>query len=231
MIAVALRMLDLGLFRTGGEEYEHEHGTHGVTTLHRDHVTVRGDDLHFLFPAKSGVEREARVTDPPLAVAIRALKRSNAPGERLLQYRDSTGWHEVTGAEVNEAFKTLTGADFTVKDLRTWAATVTAAAALAEKALREDDPSPSKNASAKTEREVITLVSEQLGNTPAVARRSYVDPVVLDKHASGTTLANAGRLFGRLSKVDHVRILSGETLSPKGRETVERAVLRMLAKD
>jgi hypothetical protein len=64
-----------------------------------------------------------------------------------------------------------------------------------------------------------------------VARRSYVDPVVLDKHASGTTLANAGRLFSRLSKVDHVRILSGETLSPKGRETVERAVLRMLAKD
>ena len=200
-------MLDLGLFRTGGEEYEQEHGTHGVTTLHRDHVTVRGDDLHFLFPAKSGVEREARVTDPPLAVAIRALKRSNAPGERLLQYRDSTGWHEVTGAEVNEAFKTLTGADFTVKDLRTWAATVTAAAALAEKALRDDDPSPSKTAVAKSEREVIRLVSEQLGNTPAVARRSYVDPVVLDKHASGTTLVTAGRLFTRLSKVDHVRIL------------------------
>ena len=230
VIAVALRMLDVGLFRTGGEEYEQEHGTHGVTTLHRDHVTVRGQDLHFLFPAKSGVERQADVTDPPLAVAIRALKRSNAPGERLLQYRDSTGWHEVTGAEVNEAIKTLTGADFTVKDLRTWAATVTAAAALAEKAIRDDHPSPSKTAVATTEREVIRLVSEQLGNTPAVARRSYVDPVVLDKHASGTTLVTAGRLFTRLSRVDHVRILAGETLSPRGRETVERAVLRMLAK-
>ncbi|MEP6649734.1 MAG: DNA topoisomerase IB [Lapillicoccus sp.] len=229
VIAVALRMLDLGLFRTGGEEYEQEHGTHGVTKLHRDHVTVRRDDIHFLFPAKSGVEREAQVTDPPLAVAIRVLKRSNAPGERLLQYRDSTGWHEITGAEVNESFKALTGADFTVKDLRTWAATVTAAAALAEKALRDEDQTPSKTAMAKTEREVVKLVSEQIGNTPAVARRSYVDPVVLDKHSSGTTLANAGRLFTRLSKVDHVRILSGDPLSPRGRETVERAVLRMLA--
>ena len=201
-------MLDLGLFRTGGEEYEQEHGTHGVTTLHRDHVTVRGDDLHFLFPAKSGVERQADVTDPPLAVAIRALKRSNAPGERLLQYRDSTGWHEVTGAEVNEAFKALTGADFTVKDLRTWAATVTAAAALAEKALRDDDPSPSKTAVAKTEREVIRLVSEQLGNTPAVARRSYVDPVVLDKHAS-SLLVTAGRLTGSARSAG-VRTLAGQ---------------------
>ncbi|MEO7235481.1 MAG: DNA topoisomerase IB, partial [Lapillicoccus sp.] len=114
VIAVALRMLDLGLFRTGGEEYEQEHGSHGVTTLHRDHVTVRKDTIHFLFPAKSGVERQAEVVDAPLAVAIRALKKSSAPGERLLQYLDSTGWHEATGAEVNEAFKTLTGADFTV---------------------------------------------------------------------------------------------------------------------
>ncbi len=245
VIAVALRMLDLGLFRTGGEEYEQEHGTHGVTTLHREHVSVRDDAIHFLFPAKSGVERQAEVVDPPLAEAIRALKKSSAPGERLLQYRDSTGWHEVTGVEVNEAFKTLTGADFTVKDLRTWAATVTAAAALAELSSRQEGGAtspgrrvgrdntpgqePSKTAAAKTEREVIKLVSQQLGNTPAVARRSYVDPVVLDQHTSGSTLATSGRLFGRLSKVDHVRILDGEPLSPKGRETVERAVLRLLA--
>lgn len=242
VIAVALRMLDLGLFRTGGEEYEQERGSHGVTTLYREHVTVRQDSVHFLFPAKSGVEREAEVVDAPLAVAIRALKKSSAPGERLLQYRDSTGWHEVTGSEVNEAFKALTGADFTVKDLRTWAATVTAAAALAELSSRESAGAkapaprrgkagrePSKNTAAKTEREVIKLVSQQLGNTPAVARRSYVDPVVLDKHTSGSTLATSGRLFSQLSKVDHVRILSGEPLSPRGRETVERAVLRLLA--
>jgi DNA topoisomerase I len=119
VIAVALRMLDLGLFRTGGEEYEQEHGTHGVTTLHREHVTVTGDTIAFRFPAKSGVQREAAVKDPALAVAISALLESPAPGTRLLQYDDGGRWHEVSGADVNEAFKTLTAASFTVKDLRT----------------------------------------------------------------------------------------------------------------
>ena len=229
VIAVALRMLDLGLFRTGGEEYEQTHGSYGVTTLLRDHVTVHGDTVDFLFPAKSGVEREASVADPALAVAISALRRSRAPGEHLLQYRDATGWHGVSAAEVNEAFKTLTGEDFTVKDLRTWAATVTAAGALAELSTRQEHNS--KTATKRAEREVVNLVAAQLGNTPAVARRSYVDPVVIDKHAAGVTLATSGRLFGTLSKVDHVRILSGEPLSPKGRVTLERAVLRLLAAD
>ncbi|MEO7235480.1 MAG: hypothetical protein ABIW80_08905 [Lapillicoccus sp.] len=124
---------------------------------------------------------------------------------------------------------------------------MTAAAALAElssrreggakaprrRSGRDNEPGrePSRTAATTTERKVIKLVSQQLGNTPAVARRSYVDPVVLDKHASGSTLATAGRLFGRLSKVDHVRILDGGPLSPQGRETVERAVLRLLAQD
>lgn len=228
VIAVALRMLDLGLFRTGGEEYEQTHGSYGVTTLHRDHVTVHGDTVDFLFPAKSGVEREASVTDPALAVAIGALKRSRGPGEHLLQYRDSTGWHEVGAAEVNEAFKALTGADFTVKDLRTWAATVTAAAALAELSSRAEDDAPTVKAKADIERQAVRLVAEQLGNTPAVARRSYVDPVVVDSYEAGVTLATAGRLFGRLSAVDHARILSGLPLSRAGRPVLERAVLRLL---
>jgi DNA topoisomerase IB len=250
VIAVALRMLDLGLFRTGGEEYEQEHGTHGVTTLYRKHVTVDGDVLHFRFPAKSGVQRDATVKDPALAQAITALKKARAPGKRLLQYRDGTTWRMITGADVNAEFKVLTGSDFTVKDLRTWAATVTAAAALAELSLDNDrggsakpgkksgtsgkastsaTPSkPSKTAAAKTEREVVKMVSAQLGNTPAVARRSYVDPTVLEKHSSGATLATTGRLFKRLSKADHQRIRAGEPLSPQGRVVVEKAVLKML---
>jgi DNA topoisomerase IB len=252
VIAVALRMLDLGLFRTGGEEYEQEHGTHGVTTLYRDHVTVSGDTVDFFFPAKSGVQREARVKDPALAAAISALKESNAPGQRLLQYIDGDRWREITGADVNSTFKSFTKPDFTVKDLRTWAATVTAAAALAELSTANGDgaesgrkhkgvksrkhnggtsadaPKPSKTAAAKTERQVVKLVSEQLGNTPAVARRSYVDPVVFEKHNSGETLASTGRLFKKLSKADHQRILTGEPLSPKGRLVVEKAVLKLL---
>jgi DNA topoisomerase-1 len=247
VIAVALRMLDLGLFRTGGEEYEQEHGTHGVTTLYRKHVTVDGDRVHFRFPAKSGVQRDATVKDPALALAIRALKESHAPGKRLLQYRDGQHWREVTGSDVNTEFKALTGSNFTVKDLRTWAATVTAATALAALSVengqnpkavaearkraadkRSRPTTPSKTAAARTERQVVKLVSEQLGNTPAVARRSYVDPVVFEKHSSGTTLATTGRLFKRLSRADRKRALAGEPLSPKGRLVVEKAVLKLL---
>ena len=249
VVAVALRMLDLGLFRTGGEEYEQEHGTHGVTTLYRKHVTVDGDEVHFRFPAKSGVQRDATVKDPALAQAIAALKASRAPGKRLLQYRDGTTWREITGTDVNAEFKVLTGSDFTVKDLRTWAATVTAAAALAELSLDNGDGAggtsstsskspksaksstpakPSKTAAAKTEREVVKMVSAQLGNTPAVARRSYVDPTVFEKHDAGATLATTGRLFTKLSKADHKRIRAGEPLSPKGRVVVEKAVLKLL---
>jgi DNA topoisomerase-1 len=242
VIAVALRMLDLGLFRTGGEEYEQEHGTHGVTTLHRKHVRVDGELVHFHFPAKSGVERDATVRDPALAEAITALKRSRAPGPRLLQYRDGKRWREITGSDVNAEFKVLTGSDFTVKDLRTWAATVTAAAALAELSLDKGTPkkatakkataqkaaAPSATAAAKSEREVVKMVSAQLGNTPAVARRSYVDPTVFEKHNAGETLATTGRLFTKLSKADHQRIRAGEPLSPQGRVVVEKAVLKLL---
>jgi DNA topoisomerase IB len=254
VIAVALRMLDLGLFRTGGEEYEQEHGTHGVTTLHREHVTVTGDTVEFRFPAKSGVQREATVKDPPLAVAISALVESPAPGDRLMQYADGDRWREVSGSDVNEAFKALTASDFTVKDLRTWAATVSAAAALAEltqegagstpssaasknstasKAGKKPKPAkpskPAKTAAVKTEREVVKLVAQQLGNTPAVARRSYVDPVVFEKHSAGKTLATSGRLFKKLSKADHQRIREGKPLSLKGRQVVEKAVLKLLS--
>jgi DNA topoisomerase I len=250
VIAVALRMLDLGLFRTGGEEYEQEHGTHGVTTLYRKHVTVEGERVHFRFPAKSGVQRDATVKDPALAQAIRALKESRAPGKRLLQYRDGQHWREVTGTDVNTEFKALTGSNFTVKDLRTWAATVTAATALAAlsvengqdpKAVAEArkraadkksrPPTPSKTAAVRTERQVVKLVSEQLGNTPAVARRSYVDPVVFEKHSSGRTLATTGRLFRRLSRADRKRALAGQPLSPIGRVVVEKAVLKLLRGD
>jgi DNA topoisomerase I len=97
------------------------------------------------------------------------------------------------------------------------------------KAPKSKAPKPSKTAAAKTEREVVKLVAQQLGNTPAVARRSYVDPVVFEKHSAGKTLATSGRLFKKLSKADHKRIREGRPLSLKGRQVVEKAVLRLLS--
>jgi DNA topoisomerase I len=218
--AAGLHMLDAGLFRSGGEEYEAEHGSHGVATLLRSHVTVSGEDVTFEFPAKSGVTREAVMTDQLLARLVLSLKRSGYPGERLLAYRDTSGWHELRSADLNVAFKELVGEQYTVKDLRTWAATVTAAVALAR-----TGPVETERELKRVEKDVMTVVSEHLGNTPAVARRSYVDPRVLDEYAMGRTIA---RGLSRLSKADRQRLDNGELVRVRDRDALERSVIRLV---
>jgi DNA topoisomerase IB len=218
--AAGLRMLDAGLFRSGGEEYEAEHGSHGVATLLRSHVSVSGEDVTFEFPAKSGVMREAVMTDQLLARVVLSLKRSGYPGERLLAYRDTSGWHELRSGDLNVAFKELVGEEYTVKDLRTWAATVTAAVALAQ-----TGPVGTERELKRAEKDVMTVVAEHLGNTPAVARRSYVDPRVLDEYSVGRTIA---RGMSRLTKADRARLERGELVRVRDRDTLERAVLRLV---
>ncbi|MDV3220276.1 DNA topoisomerase IB [Intrasporangium sp.] len=223
--AVALRLLDAGLFRTGGEEYESENGSHGVATLLRDHVAVRGDVVAFCFPAKSGLEREAEVRDPALAKAVSSLKRSRGPSDRLLQYRTEGGqWCDLTSTEINKDFKELVGDEYTVKDLRTWAATLLAAASFADRV--NGGPPTSERERKKAEREVLALVSEHLGNTPAVARRSYVDSRVIDEYAAGRTI---GRALGRASAADRRRLRRGDLAEVTGRAALERALVRLLA--
>jgi DNA topoisomerase I len=218
--AAALHMLDAGLFRSGGEEYEAEHGSHGVATLLRSHVTVSGEDVTFEFPAKSGVTREAVMTDQLLARIVLSLKRSGYPGERLLAYRDTEGWHELRSSDLNVAFKELVGEEYTVKDLRTWAATVTAAVALAR-----TGPVASERELKRAEKDAMKVVSEHLGNTPAVARSSYVDPRVLDEYAVGRTIA---RSLSRLTKADRQRLELGELVRVRDRDALERAVMRLV---
>jgi DNA topoisomerase IB len=214
-------MLDAGLFRTGGDEYEAEHGSHGVATLLRSHVTVSGEDVTFAFPAKSGVTREAIMTDQLLARIVLSLKRSGYPGERLLAYRDTSGWHDLHSGDLNVAFKELVGEEYTVKDLRTWAATVTAAVALANAG-----PTESDRELTRTQKDAIKVVAEHLGNTPSVARNSYVDSRVLDEHAVGRTIA---RSLSRLTKADRDRLARGDLLQVRDRDALERAVMRLLS--
>ena len=218
--AAGLRMLDAGLFRSGGDEYEAEHGSHGVATLLRSHVTVSGEDVTFEFPAKSGVTREAVMTDQLLARIVLSLKRSGYQGERLLVHRNATGWHELSSSDLNVAFKELVGDEYTVKDLRTWAATVTAAVALAR-----NGPAESERDLKRAEKDAMKVVSEHLGNTPAVARRSYVDPRVLDEFAVGRTIAPS---LSRLTKADRARLELGELVRVRDRDALERAVMRLV---
>ena len=218
--AAGLRMLDAGLFRSGGDEYEAEHGSHGVATLLRSHVAVKGEDVTFEFPAKSGVTREAVMSDQLLARIVLSLKRSGYPGERLLAHRDTQGWHELSSGDLNVAFKELVGDEYTVKDLRTWAATVTAAVALAR-----NGPADSERDVRRAEKDAMKVVSEHLGNTPAVARRSYVDQRVLDEFAVGRTIAPS---LSRLTKADRSRLERGELVRVRDRDALERAVMRLV---
>lgn len=215
VLAGALRILDRGVFRTGGEEYAEENDSRGVTTLLRRHVTVRGDELLFRFPAKSGVERTAGIRDAELARLIAALRRGRAEDERLFTYRNGNGVRtELRARDVNERFRELAGDGFTVKDMRTWTATVLAATEFAALATPT-----SERGRKRAETQVMRAVAEQLGNTPAVTRRSYVDPRVCRAFQEGHTVVTALRRVARAG-------VDGNEL----REEIERSVLRLLGR-
>jgi DNA topoisomerase IB len=185
VLACAIRLLDLGAFRIGSEQYEEENGTFGLATLKRDHVSVRGERTFYSYTAKGGIEREVEVTDRPTATIVRQLlERPADAGEDLLAYQTEDGeWRDVTSAEINAYLKEISGAEITAKDFRTWTATVLMAAALAEA-----EPPRSTTGRKKVIRNAYKQVAEQLGNTPAVCKASYVDPRVVDKFENGETI-------------------------------------------
>ncbi|PRY33742.1 DNA topoisomerase IB [Umezawaea tangerina] len=183
VLATALHLLDSGVFRVGGESYAQDNGSHGVATLLRSHVEVNGDAVGFRFPAKSGIEFERVVEDKALARVVRSLRRGRTGDDRLLVYRDGRERCEVHAEEVNGRFKELVGDEYSVKDLRTWHGTVSAAVGFA----KAGTPG-SKTGVKRVEAEVMREVAEELGNTPAVARRSYVDPRVVRAFEGGRTI-------------------------------------------
>ncbi|WP_083606312.1 DNA topoisomerase IB [Geodermatophilus obscurus] len=191
VLAAAVRLLDLGAFRVGSEQYAEDNGTYGLATLRREHVRVRGERVFFSYTAKGGLERELELTDKPTADVVRELLKRPEEGEELLGYwvEDPDGnqvWHDVTSTEVNAYLKEVSDAEITAKDFRTWNATVLMAATLAA------TPEPgTKTARKRVLKEAYERVSETLGNTPAVCKASYVDPRVVDRFENGDTVAHA----------------------------------------
>jgi len=188
VLAAAVRLLDLGAFRVGSEQYAEDNGTYGLATLRRDHVRVRGERVFFSYTAKGGKERELEITDRPTAAVVRELlRRPEETGEELLGYwLDDGTWHDISSGEVNGYLKEISDAEITAKDFRTWNATVLMAAALAE------TPQPAtRTARKRVVKAAYQRVSETLGNTPAVCKASYVDPRVVDRFESGETVADA----------------------------------------
>ena len=183
VLALALQLLDLGYFRAGGEQYAEEHNSYGISTLLCEHVTLQRSAVEFDFPAKSGVRRTLLIEDPEVVRSVRALMRRPDRTERLLVCRNSLDWRDIRAEDLNARFKELVGAEYTVKDLRTWHGTVLAAAAFVD-----TDPPVNKTVIKRVESAVMKEVSEELGNTPAVARGSYVDPRVVEGYEKGITI-------------------------------------------
>ncbi len=186
VLACAVRLLDLGFFRVGGEEYADGNGSYGLATLEKRHVQLLGEHrLVFDYVAKSGKRRLQGLVDPLVYDTAAELKRRRRGGDAFLAYRD-TRWVDVRSVDINAFIKELAGPDYSAKDFRTWHATVLAAVGLGI----------STHAATKTARKraisrAVQEVALYLGNTPAVCRSSYIDPRVVDRYLAGQTIARA----------------------------------------
>ena len=209
-LACAVRLLDLGFFRVGGEEYAEANESYGLATLRRDHVTVADGEMTFDFPAKSGQRRIQSIRDPEAIAAVEAMRRRRSGPDDLLAYREGGAWYDVRSTDVNAYIQEAIGEGFSAKDFRTWSGTVLAAAALA------GEPKPKSEAAAKrTIAAAVKSVAAALGNTPAVCRRSYVDPRVFDRYRDGVTI--------------ELGLSRGGELSQRRRARIERAVLDLVS--
>jgi DNA topoisomerase I len=216
VLAAAVRLLDVGMFRVGGEQYAAEDSGVGLATVRKEHVRVHDDVVEFDYPGKGGVRRDQVIEDPVTIGLIRSLKRRRGGPDGLLAYRERRRWRDVRSDDINEYLKEQLGEEFSAKDFRTWNATVMAAVSLA--ATGRD--ATSKAARKRTINESVRAVAELLGNTPAVARRSYIDPRVFDRYLSGWTIAAA---LDRIPDLD--------VADDRLRTRVERAVVDLLVEN
>jgi DNA topoisomerase I len=212
VIACAVRLLDIGMFRVGNAQYAEDDGGIGLATVEKRHVTVSGRVITFDYPAKGGVRRVQQIEDRSCAAVTSALKTRRG-GSQLFAYRDADRWRDLRADDINAYLKRELGDEFTAKDFRTWNATVMAAVALAT----EEKAASSKTARQRHIKRAVRAVAELLGNTPAVARRSYIDPRIFDRYLAGFTIAAAIEGIGDL-----------DVSSDRVRNRVERAVLALL---
>jgi DNA topoisomerase-1 len=214
VLACSIRLLDLGFFRIGSEQYAEENETYGLATIRKRHVSFERGRIVFAYEAKGSQERIQTIDDAEIVPIVRSLRNRKGGGHELLAYREDSGWRDVRSDQINEYLKEVAGSDFTAKDFRTWNATVLAAVALA---LREPEAT-SKTARKRLATAATKTVAEYLGNTPAVCRASYIDPRVFDRFDSGDTILPRLEELG--GKFDPTK--------PTHRERVERAVLDLI---
>ncbi|MEO7414018.1 MAG: DNA topoisomerase IB, partial [Opitutaceae bacterium] len=182
LLAAMVRLLETTLIRVGNEEYAKQNHSFGLSTMRDRHVLIKRGTLHFEFKGKSGKNHEIDLHDPKLADIVR--RAQDLPGQELFQYLDENGTpQKVSSEDVNEYLRGIAGEEFSAKDFRTWAGTVLAAIAL-----REFEKFDSHTQAKKNVVQAIERVAERLGNTPAVCRKCYVHPAVLNAYLDGKTI-------------------------------------------
>ena len=210
VLACAVRLLDRGFFRIGGEEYAEENDSYGLATMQKRHVRL-GDD-----GSKGGKRRVQSLVDRDVYRVVEALKKRRGGGPELLAYQDGRRWVDVRSDDINEYLKAVTKDEFSAKDFRTWNATVLAALGLAVSGAAASSRTARKRAISR----VISEVAYHLGNTPAVCRASYIDPRVFDRYRDGLTIGGALAELGDVAE--------GE---PATQGAIEEAVLDLLERD
>jgi DNA topoisomerase I len=209
--ALAVRLINLGWFRVGDERYARKFRTFGITTLRKSHVRVRGSRIAFRFRAKHRVLVHTALVDSELASALKELLETRG-GRTLFRYRHNDELVALSARRLNDYIREHMGDDFTAKDFRTWGGTLLAAIALAEREPTETEAEQKRAIAA-----VMRIVGEQLGNTPAVARASYVSPAVVEQYLDGRTIDDF--------RPRHLRVVGARDI---GLDLEEQALLSLL---
>jgi DNA topoisomerase I len=180
VLATVVRLLDKTAIRVGSEEYARSNRSFGLTTLRARHVDVEGATLHFHFRGKSGKEHAVDIKDPRVARAMKRLQ--DLPGYEVFQYLDEQGRrHSIDSGDVNDYLRHISGENFTAKDFRTWHGTVVAACTLYDIGSFDSETQAKRNVT-----QAVEAVANHLGNTPAIARKSYVHPAVTEAYLNGS---------------------------------------------
>lgn len=190
--AAAVRLLSDGFFRVGSDRYAKENKTFGLTTLRKRHVRVDGSDMTFEYKGKRSIRQWKIVSDRDLAAFVQQLQ--GLPGERLFRYQTNRGWADLTAGDVNEYVRGLTGWRYSAKDFRTWGGTLRFATVLAELGAPA-----TLNARKRQVVLAIRLVAAELGNTPAICRKSYVHPIVIARYLDAGETMKLGPSKARIN--------------------------------
>jgi len=198
VLACMVRLLEAAYFRPGSDYYSKENSTYGLTTMRSKHLQIDGDELVFHYIGKSGKEQERHIVDEKLAKIVQEI--DDLPGYEIFKFIDEDGSkQDVKNDHLNDYIREVMGEEFSAKDFRTWAGTVIAAMALDEIGFskKQDQKELDSNI-----RDAVIKVSERLGNTPSVARSSYIDPRVIDEYIDGKTINYFQKEISRLLKVN-----------------------------